>query len=75
MNVIQLYKLKERWKYKEKSIIQDKKKQEQIMKKCHKNKMTRHSNVRKTLQKVKKIAFWNNIIKNIIRYVQECLSC
>ena len=41
----------------------------------HDDKMTRHSDVRKILRKIKEIAFWNNMIKNIIKYVQECLSC
>ena len=37
--------------------------------------MTEHSDIRKILRKVKEIIFWNNIIKDIIKYVQECLLC
>ena len=49
MNVTQLCKRKGKWKYKEKSVVQNKEEQEQIMRKCHDDKMTGHLDVRKTL--------------------------
>ena len=35
--------------------------------------MTGHSDIRKTIQKVKEIVFWDNMIKDITKHVQECL--
>ena len=43
--------------YRNKRIIKDKKEQEQILKKCHDDKMTRHPDVREILRKVKEITF------------------
>ena len=37
--------------------------------------MTRHSDIRETLRRVKEVVFWNSIIKDTIRYVRECLLC
>ena len=43
--------------------------------KCHDDKIIRHSDIRETLKKIKKITFWDSIVKDIIKYVQEYLLC
>ena len=57
LNVTQLYKQNEQWKYRDKTVVQDKEKQEQILRECHDNKMTRHLDIRETFRKVKKVTF------------------
>ena len=42
--------------------------------KCHDDKMTEHFDIREILKKIKEITFQDNIIKDIIKYVRECLS-
>ena len=37
--------------------------------------MTEYFDIRETLKKVEEIVFWDNMIKDITKYVQECLSC
>ena len=37
--------------------------------------MTEHSNVRETLRKIKEVTFQDNMIKNTIKYIRECLFC
>ena len=37
--------------------------------------MTRHSDTRETLKRIKEVTFWNNMIKDTTKYVRECLLC
>ena len=43
--------------YKNKKIIKDKKERKQILMKCHDDKMTKHSNIREILKKIKEMTF------------------
>ena len=61
--------------YKNKRIIKDENEQKQILRKCHDDKMTRHSDTREILRKIKEVTFQNNIIRDTTKHVQECLSC
>ena len=37
--------------------------------------MTGHLDSRETLRRVKEVTFWDNMIKDTIQHVQECLLC
>ena len=75
MNVTQLHKQNGQQKYKDRTVIQDKKEQEKIIRECHDDKIARHPDVRETLRKIKEVVFWDSIIKDTIKHVRECLPC
>ena len=56
-------------------MLKKKKKQEKILKDNYDNSTTEHSGFKKTLRRIKRKYYWNEIIENIKKHVQEYIKC
>ena len=75
LNIVQVTEEEGKWKYKRKPIIETYEDKQRILYECHNDKIAGHPEVKKTLHKVKEVAFWDTMIRDVRKYVLECDTC
>ena len=75
INIVETKERSDEWYYRKRKILKERNEQEKVLKNNHDHSTTEYSRFKKTLRKIKQKYYWNKIIEDIKRHVQECLEC